>query len=236
MVVIGEVALLSFPVAPVNGQYFPIAPPAGVNIYQWSSPDQTWRLIGPSTGVTAGTYGDSRNVPQFTVDATGRISLVQNVAISAADWTLPGQLVVGTGAGTQATLNAGTDTSILVVDTTTATNLAWSDSSTSAVLLPAGPTLNRPTAPVAGQIRYNDTTEQFEGYQGTPLGWGAFSTLPTGGLEPGGSLEQIFFLNDQVVFANYTVPSTKNAMSAGPIVINAGTTVTISPGATWAII
>jgi hypothetical protein len=186
--------------------------------------------------VTAGTYGDSRNVPQFTVDATGRISFAQNVAISAADWTLPGQLVVGTGVGTQATLNAGTDTSILVVDTTTATNLAWSDSSTSAALLPAGPTLNRPAVPIAGQIRYNDTTEQFEGYQGTPLGWGAFSTLPTGGVDAGGSTEQIFFLNDQTVFADYTVPSTKNAMSAGPIIINGGTTVTISPGATWAIV
>ena len=229
-------ALLSFPVSPIAGQIYPVSPPAGVNIYQWSAPDSTWRLIGTSTGVTAGTYGDSRNVPQFTVDATGRITFAQNIPIEAADWTLPGQLVVGTGAGTQGVLNAGTDTSILVVDTTTATNLTWSDSSRSAALLPAGGTPFRPASPVAGQVRYNSTLQQFEGYQGVPLGWGAFSTLPTGGVDAGGTTEQIFFLNDQTVFADYTVPAGKNAMSAGPIVINAGTTVTVTPGATWAII
>jgi hypothetical protein len=35
-----------------------------------------------ATGVVADTYGDSTNVGQFTVDATGRITFAQNVAIS----------------------------------------------------------------------------------------------------------------------------------------------------------
>lgn len=36
----------------------------------------------PTTGVTAGSYGDSGNVGQFTVDAEGRLTAAANVAIS----------------------------------------------------------------------------------------------------------------------------------------------------------
>lgn len=36
-----------------------------------------------STGVTPGTYGDATHVGQFTVDAKGRLTFAQNVAISA---------------------------------------------------------------------------------------------------------------------------------------------------------
>ena len=35
-----------------------------------------------NTAVTAGTYGDSTNIPQFTVDAQGRITAASNIAIS----------------------------------------------------------------------------------------------------------------------------------------------------------
>ena len=74
-------ALLTFPVAPVNGQIYPVSPPAGTNIYQWDSADQTWRLLGSSTGVTAGVYGTPIAVPEITVDATGRITFAQNIPI-----------------------------------------------------------------------------------------------------------------------------------------------------------
>ena len=74
-------ALLSFPVAPVNGQIYPVNPPAGVNIYTWDSADQTWRLLGSSSGATPGVYGTPIAVPEITVDATGRITFVQNIPI-----------------------------------------------------------------------------------------------------------------------------------------------------------
>ena len=75
-------ALLSFPVAPANGDYYPLTPAVGQAQYQWSAGDSTWRLVGVGTGVGAGTYGDSTNVGQFTVDATGRISSAANVPIT----------------------------------------------------------------------------------------------------------------------------------------------------------
>jgi hypothetical protein len=67
-------ALIAFPPGPSNGQFFPVSPPAGTNIYQWESATATWRLIGAASGVTAGCYGDSANIPTFCVDSTGRIT------------------------------------------------------------------------------------------------------------------------------------------------------------------
>lgn len=229
-------ALLSFPTAPVNGQFYPVNPPAGVNIYQWSSPDFTWRLLGAATGVIPGCYGNGNTVPTFCVDATGRISSVTLEPIVSANWTAKGELVVGTGPLTQTILSPGVDTSILVVDSATVSGLTWSDISQAAALMPAGVSGSRPAAPTLGQLRYNYDVSQFEGYQGASPEWLPFSTMPTGGIPAGGSPDPIFYLNDQLVMEDYVVPAAQNAMSAGPITINTGTTVTISAGSAWAIV
>lgn len=42
--------------------------------------------------------------------------------------------------------------------------------------------------------------------------------------------------NSKTITANYTITSGKNAMSAGPITINAGVTVTVPAGSTWNIL
>lgn len=47
--------------------------------------DNTPEIDLSDTGVTANTYGDATNVPQFTVDAKGRITGVTNVTISAGN-------------------------------------------------------------------------------------------------------------------------------------------------------
>ena len=52
----------------------------------------------------------------------------------------------------------------------------------------------------------------------------------------GGGSDQIFYLNGQTVIASYTIPVGQNAMSAGPINIEAGATVTVPAGSTWTII
>jgi len=74
-------ALLSFPSSPVNGELYPAVPLTGQNQYEWDATNQIWRLLGAGTGVTAGTYGNSTNVGQITVDATGRISSAIDVPI-----------------------------------------------------------------------------------------------------------------------------------------------------------
>ena len=45
-----------------------------------------------------------------------------------------------------------------------------------------------------------------------------------------------FYLNATTVSANYTSPANYNLMSAGPITINTGITVTIDTTGTWVIV
>ena len=45
-----------------------------------------------------------------------------------------------------------------------------------------------------------------------------------------------FYLNATTVSANYTSPANYNLMSAGPITINTGVTVTIDTTGTWVIV
>jgi hypothetical protein len=52
----------------------------------------------------------------------------------------------------------------------------------------------------------------------------------------GGSTDQVFYENDQTITTNYTITSNKNAMTAGPITINSGVTVTIPTGSEWSIV
>jgi len=51
-----------------------------------------------------------------------------------------------------------------------------------------------------------------------------------------GAANGIFYLNNQEVTANYTIPSNQNAMTAGPITIDAGVTIVVNSPSTWTII
>jgi len=101
--------------------------------------------------------------------------------------------------------------------------------STGYIQIPSGTTAQRPASPAVGEIRYNTTLTQFEGYANSA--WGSL-----GGGATGGGSDQIFNLNGQTVTADYSIPSGKNATSAGPITINTGVTVTIPTGSVWVIV
>ena len=57
-----------------------------------------------------------------------------------------------------------------------------------------------------------------------------------GGGATGGGTDEVFYENGQTVNYDYTIVSTKNAMSAGPVTISGGATVTVESGARWVII
>ena len=102
---------------------------------------------------------------------------------------------------------------------------------TTALELPDGTTAQRPGSPVAGMIRYNTSLSTFEGYKGGA--WGAIGGGATGGA---GSTDDVFYENGQTVTANYTLTTNKNAMTAGPVSINSGVTVTIPSGSSWVVV
>ena len=95
--------------------------------------------------------------------------------------------------------------------------------------LPVGTTAERPGTPSSGMIRFNTTLTQFEGYNGS-----AWSSV--GGGATGGGADTIFFENGQTVTTNYTLTTNKNAVTAGPVTVNSGVTVTIPSGSSWVVV
>jgi hypothetical protein len=135
-----------------------------------------------------------------------------------------------TGTPTAPTATAGTSTTQLATTAfvTAADNLKVDrDSTTGAALLPTGTSAQRPAAG-AGKLRFNTDLAKFEGHNGTA--WGSL-----GGATGGGN-DAVFYTNGQTVTTNYTIPTGQNAMSAGPITIADGVTVTVSDGSVWTIV
>lgn len=102
------------------------------------------------------------------------------------------------------------------------------DSNTGAANLPTGTTAQRPASPLGGMFRFNSDLFRFEGYQGSS--WGSL-----GGATGGGS-DAAFYLNDNTINNDYTIPSGQNAGTFGPVTIASGKTVTVSSGSTWSIV
>jgi hypothetical protein len=67
---------------------------------------------------------------------------------------------------------------------------------------------------------------------------GVYGEVPfniLGGATGGGS-DRVFYENGQTVTTNYTITNGTNAMSAGPITINSGVTVTVGTGEVWTVV
>lgn len=94
-----------------------------------------------------------------------------------------------------------------------------------AITVPSGDTASRPGSPTIGDLRYNTTLSTAEMWNGSA--WGSVG---------GGAQQGIFYLNDKTITTNYTIAATQNAMTAGPVTISNGITVTVSDGATWSIV
>jgi hypothetical protein len=175
--------------------------------------DLNGALAAIATNNSGATEPTTTYAYQWWPDTTTGLLKIRNAANSAF-------VTVGTLASTNlglASLAGATFTGDVILGTTTALEL------------PDGTTAQRPGTPVNGMIRYNTTLNQFEGYKASA--WGAI-----GGGATGGSSDDIFYENGQTVTANYTLSTGKNAMSAGPITINSGVTVTVPSGASWVVV
>jgi hypothetical protein len=132
--------------------------------------------------------------------------------------------------GTLATANLGLATAASPTISGTATFTGNVELSGTGYLdLPSGTDAQRPGSPNTGMLRFNTTSSSFEGYDG--VSWGSIGGGATGA--PGNA---VFYENDQTVTADYTLSASVNAMSAGPITINSGVTVTVGSGQTWTIV
>jgi hypothetical protein len=97
--------------------------------------------------------------------------------------------------------------------------------STGAIKLPSGTTAERPTGAV-GQLRYNSTLTRIETYNGS--NWVELGATA----DPSGAI----FQNNNTISTNYTISTNKNGMSAGPITISSGVSVTVPSGSRWVVV
>lgn len=95
---------------------------------------------------------------------------------------------------------------------------------TGALTLPVGTQAQRPT-PAKGMFRFNDDEDQFEGYDGAA--WGAVG---------GGNTAVVGWENQITVAESYTITTGNNMMSAGPVTIDTGYTVTVPTGSRWVVV
>lgn len=95
---------------------------------------------------------------------------------------------------------------------------------TGAAKIPAGTTAERPVAPTFGEQRANSTSGAMEWWDGTK--WASM----------GGSVNDCFYENAQIIAANHTVGPNRNAGTFGAVTIADGVTVTVADGCTWSIV
>ena len=98
-------------------------------------------------------------------------------------------------------------------------------SATGSAPLPAGTTAQRDGSPSAGYLRWNTTDTSAEVYDGSA--WTA-----VGG---GNTTDEGLYEHSHTISANYSITSGNNALTAGPITINTGVSVTVPSGSTWVI-
>ena len=148
-------------------------------------------------------------------------------------------------------------------------------SSTGALLISKGTTGQQPGSPITGMLRYNSSTNEFEGYSGATPAWKsvggsaisndtstATNIYPLLAAATSGTAANVYTSNAKLLYkpstgefsstvlnasngivvnsatisTSYTVASGSNAMSAGPVTVASGQSVTVASGSRWVVV
>ena len=242
---------ISFNTAPANG--------VAIRIYRVTATDSAQATFFAGSAIRAQDLNDNNNqllyATQETVNRrldstggtmTGELDMSTNKIVNLGTPTadtdaatkkyIDDVAIAGIGTGTARQLlqtNAGATaveftSDINIPGTLDVTGLA-SFNTTDSIVVARGTTAQRSGSPVNGMFRYNTDLSTFEGYSGGA--WGS-----VGGGATGGATDDVFYENGQTVTTNYTLTTNKNAVTAGPITINSGVTVTVPSGQSWVIV
>lgn len=224
--------------------------------------------VGPTTGVTI-IAGESAVCAWNGVDFIKTSSTVANAAGSNTQVQFNNSGVLGASANL--TWNG---TTLAVTGALTAsTDSAFT--STGALQISKGTTAQQPGSPTTGMLRYNSTTNEFEGYSGSSPAWKSVGgsaisndTSTSSNIYPllaaatSGTAQNVYTSNAKLLYkpstgefsstvlnasngivvnsatisTSYTVASGSNAMSAGPVSIASGQSVTVSSGSRWVVV
>ena len=178
--------------------------------------------------VTAGTTGSSTQIPVITVDTYGRVTNVTTASNPQGTVTSVAALTLGT---------TGTDLSSTVANSTTTPVITLN--------VPTASATNRGALSSADWTTFNNKANAFT-YTTNYIPYGQGTTTPTqsANLTFDGTTQTApiqrasngIVTNNKTIATSYTIPSTDNAMSAGPVTINSGVTVTVSSGSRWVVL
>jgi hypothetical protein len=107
--------------------------------------------------------------------------------------------------------------------------------------LPVGTTQQRPTGVSFGTIRFNTTLDSVEVYKSDSDGQGTDGWGSVGGGGPSRGRDSVIRTNRNFINENVTVGPSQgeqftNGMSAGPVTISPGFTVTVDTGGSWSVV
>lgn len=194
---------------------------AAADSVQKSGDTMTGGLVINSTLSVSGAF----TISNYTgyLKANGASSATASATIPVSD--ISGTLPVASG-GTGVTASTGTGSVVLNAAPTFSGVVTFGG--TDAITVPVGTTAQRPT-PATGHLRFNSTSNSFEGYNGTA--WAS-----VGGGATGGGGDQAFYLNSTTVNNSYSIPSGQNAGTFGPVTVASGAIVTVPSGSTWTVV
>ncbi len=180
--------------------------------------------VGDITGVTAGsglTGGGTSGAPTLShADTSSQSSVNNSGATVIQDVTLDTYgHVTGLGSKTLTAADVGAITGNQTI--TLSGDLSGSGATSINAQI------------VANAVGANELNVSGNGTSGQVLtsdGDGTFTWATSG------AIDDIFYENSTTVSSDYTITASKNAMSAGPITIGSGVTVTVPSGSTWTVV
>jgi hypothetical protein len=204
----------------------------------------TLTITATATGaLTVGSYVYGTGVPAntFIVSGSGPYTLNNTIAFSGNGsisgttltiaTTASGQLYVGsviTGTG----VTAGTYITAFVTGSGGAGTYTVNTSQTVASTVLSGNSINSTAITAGGRI--------------ATVGNGIVNTVSSDGTNcdllrsanspTGGGTNLVFYLNDTIITQDYTIPTSQNAGTFGPVTINSSVIVTIPSGSYWSIV